>query len=445
MANKPNFKTWRKSLDIAGVEYNESDFYNNIENICVDCLTKLSKDFYTGRYSCIFSEETVDMIYEINKKYLLSNRRNPYDPISVANANNISLAEAEKIVKERKNNTSGSLENFIRRHGEIEGKKRYQEFCKKCIQDQDKYIKKYGELRGRKKYQDYVKSKSPSLEMNIKRYGEEEGKRKFDEVTKRRTYMSSLEGQIEKYGEAEGKKRYDNSQRKKATTKESLISKYGEEEGKKRYQDICLKKSKSRSLQSFIEKYGEEKGKTLYKKSLMKSSPIYVELRKLYGEETATKIYMSGKSKKYKDARKIVKDRMQSVYIRSSSGPTSKQSTLFFEKLKEYIGIDLIYGGKKQELKLFDKENMKTFFYDAYNKEEKIIIEYHGVAYHPREGDYDWVGPFGHTYAEVRARDEMKKQAALVAGYRYIEVWSDETLFEKIEKIKKLLDSEGEF
>lgn len=445
MSSKKKFETWKKSLDIANVKYNKNDFYDNVKNMTTNCFTKYSKEFYIERYSCIFSEKVVDMIYRINLDHILKNRKNPYDAASVAKSKNISIKEAEKIVEKRKNNTSGSLENFIKRYGKQEGKKRYQEFCKKSAHSLEKFIIKYGEEEGRKRYQDYCLKKSPSLDMNIKRYGEEEGRRRFKEVTDKRTYNSSLEGQIEKYGIVKGTKRYKESCKKKAVSLDSLISKYGKEEGRRRYQDYCLKKSKGSTLQGFIERHGKEKGEELYKKSCMLRSPIYVELRKLYNESTATKLYLSGKSKKYKNAKESVKKRMQSVYIQSSTGPASKESTRFFEKLESYINIDLKYGGKKQELRLFNKETQQIFYYDAHNEEEKIIIEFHGVAYHPKEHENDWIGPYGHCYEEVKKRDDIKKQTAIDAGYLYIEVWSDEPFFQKVEKIKTILNIRGEF
>jgi hypothetical protein len=440
MNRQPKFESWKRSLDIANIKYNENDFYDNVAKMSANCVTKYSKEFYIERYSCIFSEKVIDMIYKINVDHILKNRKNPYDAASVARSKNIPIEDAQKIVEQRKGNTSGSLANFIRRHGEEEGKKKYQEFCKKSAQSLEKFIKKYGE-EGRQKYQDYLKSKSSSFEMNIKRYGEEEGRKRFNEATHKRKYNSSLAGQIEKYGVKEGTKRYNNSCKRKAVTRESLISKYGEVEGKKKYQESCLKRSKGNTIHGFIEKYGKERGETLYKKSCMMRSPIYAELRKLYNETTATKLYLSGKSKKYKKAKETVKKRMQSVYTRSSTGPTSKQSTMFFEKLEKYIDIALNYGRKKQELRLFNEEIMKLFFYDAYNEEEKIIIEYHGVAHHPKEDEHNWVGPYGHSYQEVRQRDAIKKQTAVNAGYLYIEVWSDEPFYQQVEKIKNTLNN----
>lgn len=444
MANKPKFKTWKKSLDIANIPYEDKDFYDNIDKISANIVTKYSKDFYVERYSCIFPEDIVELIYDRNVKHIKSNLKSIYDAENIAKKNNITIEEAELLVEKRKKATSGSLDTYIRRYGEIEGKIRYNEFCQKSAHTLETFVKKHGKELGTTKYEQYLKTKSSSLEMQILRYGEKEGKKKFEKTLEKKKYSYSLEGHIEKYGEKEGRKKYDEFCKSKAVTLEKLISKYGEEKGRKKYQEINLAKSKSASLQGFVEKHGKEKGKKLFKIASMKKSPIYCELLKIHDEDTATEIYMSGKTKEYNKAKKIVKDRMQSVYTRSSKGPISKQSNSFFDVLTEHVDINLTYGSKSNELKLFDEKNMKIFYYDAYNEDKKIIIEYHGVAYHPKIGEYNWVSPYGLSYDEVRARDELKKQVALDNGYSYIEIWSDEPLYEKIEKIKKHIQENGE-
>jgi hypothetical protein len=436
MPNKPKFETWKKSLDIANIPYEHKDFYDNIDKITAHIVTKYSKNFYIERYSCIFPEDVVDLIYRRNVKHIKDNRKSMYDVENVAKKNNIAVEEAEILVNNRKKSTSGSLSAYINRYGEIEGKLRYDEFCRKSAHTLETFIEKYGKELGPIKFEEYLKTKSSSLDMQILRYGEKEGRKKFEATSEKKKYSYSLTGHIEKYGEEEGRKKYDEFCKSRAVTLEKLVLKYGEEEGRRKYQEMNLAKSKSGSLQGFIERYGEEEGKKLFKVSSMKKSPIYCELRKIYDEDTATKLYLRGRSKKYNNAKKIVKDRMQSVYIKSSKGPTSKQSDSFFETLSEYVTVDFTYGSKGKELKIFDEKNMRIFYYDAYNEDKKIIIEYHGVAYHPKIGEYDWISPYGLGYEEARARDELKRRVALDNGYTFIEIWSDEPLYEKIEKIR---------
>lgn len=444
MPNIPKFETWKKSLDIANMPYDCKDFYDNIDKITAEVVTKYSKDFYIERYSCIFPEDVVELIYDRNVKYIKNSRKSMYDVESVAKKNNVNIKEAEILVENRKKATSGSLNTYISRYGEIEGKIRYDEFCRKSAHTLEIFVEKYGKELGPTKFEEYLKTKSSSLNMQILRYGEKEGKERFEATSEKKKYSYSLIGHIEKYGEEEGRKKYDDFCKSRSVTLEKMISKYGEKEGRKKYQEMNLAKSKSVSLQGFIERHGKEEGQRLFKISSMKKSPIYRELLKIYDETTATKLYMSGKSKKYDKAKKIVADRMQSVYIRSSKGPTSKQSNSFFESLSEYITIDFTYGSKGKELKIFDEKNMKIFYYDAYNEDKKIIIEYHGVAYHPKIGEYDWVSPYGLRYDEARARDELKRQAALDHDYSYIEIWSDAPMYEKIEKIQKVIQEIGE-
>lgn len=52
-------------------------------------------------------------------------RKSPYDVQYVANRDSISIAEAEKVVMELKNKTSGSISSFINRYGEEIGRQKY--------------------------------------------------------------------------------------------------------------------------------------------------------------------------------------------------------------------------------------------------------------------------------------------------------------------------------
>jgi len=71
----------------------------------------------------------------------------------------------------------------------------------------------------------------------------------------------------------------------------------------------------------------------------------------------------------------------------------------------------------------------------------KIIIEYHGISFHPKENDLDWVGAYGMSYDEKIKIDRLKKEIAESAGFKYFHVYSDDDLKTKqtelIEIIKK--------
>lgn len=154
-------------------------------------------------------------------------------------------------------------------------------------------------------------------------------------------------------------------------------------------------------------------------------------------------IYLNPKSKKHKKAKETVIAENRGKYSRyKGKGPVSKSSTSFFDKLKDYFDLDLKYGKKNTELKLFDEENMCNYYYDSVDYSKKLIIEYHGVGFHPKENELDWIGVYGETYESKRKKDLRKEEIAILNGYRYVAIWSDESLYEACKKIEEFLDEE---
>lgn len=80
--------------------------------------------------------------------------------------------------------------------------------------------------------EEYKNRQRRTLEWFVERYGEEEGKKRYEKRNRATGYGTSLEGLTEKYG-LEMAKEICN---KKAITMENLVSKYGDEEGRERYQ-----------------------------------------------------------------------------------------------------------------------------------------------------------------------------------------------------------------
>jgi len=437
------YNKWAYTLEVANVDFEESDYWNNKHKIQRNCTTKYSFNFYKERYGFLFDDKVLQHIKDKNVGLIKSKRTNMYDPKQVAKKEKISLEEAERLVKKRKSKTAGTLDNFIERHGEVEGRKKYEAFCQKSSQTLEKYIERYGEKDGRRLYEEYKQSKTNTLDNFVKKYGDEEGLRRFEKWKENYTFSMSLEGHIERYGEEEGRKKYDATNKKKVVDLPAMIEKYGKEEGTRKYQLACLRKSKGQTLQYFQSKYGEEEGRSFYEDMRMKQSTIFQELKKRHGIDKAKSIYRNANSKKYQAARQEVANKLnkaKSPFGRLSKGCTSKSSISFFDKLQAALDRKLQYGRKKDELSLFDEANLKKYFYDCYDEKTNTIIEYHGVAFHPKKGDFDWVNPYGFGYEEIRARDESKEQTALDAGYNYVVVWSDETVHDNIQKVMEALN-----
>ena len=129
----------------------------------------------------------------------------------------------------------------------------------------------------------------PTLENCIRKHGEVKGREVFEEYKRKQAYTNSFEYKKEKYGWS--KEQYDEYNKSRAVTYENLIKKHGLDEGERIWKQYCERQSytsttqylketfsddkvneiqllKSRQLEGFISKYGEKQGKELYNKYL---------------------------------------------------------------------------------------------------------------------------------------------------------------------------------
>lgn len=102
-----------------------------------------------------------------------------------------------------------------------------------------------------------------SLESFIRRFGEEEGKKKFDVYSKRQAYTCSKEYMKETRGWTDEQWKEFNQSR--ASTKENFIRRYGKNLGTAKWDKYCAYESYAgSSMQWYIDKYGENEGKRKY-------------------------------------------------------------------------------------------------------------------------------------------------------------------------------------
>lgn len=370
-------------------------------------------------------------------------RHNPYSIEDVIKKYNISYEEANIKIQELKKRTTITLENLVRKHGEEEGRKRFESFKQKSAHTKEKYMEKYGD-EWEEHWNKYLKSKSCSLEKFIERYGEVDGTKMFEQYQAKKSYSNSLACYIEKYGEAEGSTKYEAVQRKRnASTLSHFVEKFGKEEGLKKYDETNLRKN-TRSLGFYVNKYGEQLGSEKYEESKMKCSPLFLALKKEYGEEFAIVTYSKYKDKKFdvigQDLNLILPHKTSIKSKRLSKGPVSKESNIFFKLLEFALERKLTYGKKSDELKLINVDTCRYYCYDCYDEVSNTIIEFHGVTWHPKEGQLEWTNPFGAPYFEKRKKDLCKKELAESKGYKYIVVYSDEvnTVDKRNDKIIQL-------
>lgn len=104
---------------------------------------------------------------------------------------------------------------------------------------------------------------SRTLESTIKKYGEVEGHKRWDDYRKRQAETNTYEYKKEKYGWT--KEKFYEYNKSRATTKENMITRWGKKEGTKRWQEYCVRQAYAGTAKEyFVEKYGEVEGVKRY-------------------------------------------------------------------------------------------------------------------------------------------------------------------------------------
>lgn len=118
----------------------------------------------------------------------------------------------------------------------------------------------------------------------------------------------------------------------------------------------------------------------------------------------------------------------------------SKSSIIFFDRLIDTINKEAYYGKKGNEISI-QYDNTHRYYYDCYIPEYNLIIEYNGINFHPKPLDKEWYNNLSSVdYNKARYKDLKKKNIALNNGYRYIEVWSDDTIEHNIDYILRFIE-----
>ena len=109
----------------------------------------------------------------------------------------------EEVFKKTRQKYAMNKEHMIEKYGEEGGSKKWDDYCKRqAVTNTFEYKRKrYG--MSKSDFRKYNASRSSTLENFIKRHGEEEGRKKWDDYCKRQSYTKSKEYILEKYGEEE--------------------------------------------------------------------------------------------------------------------------------------------------------------------------------------------------------------------------------------------------
>ena len=100
----------------------------------------------------------------------------------------------------------------------------------------------------------------------IEKYGEIKGKKKWDEYCKRQAETNTFEYKKQKYGWDE--KEFKDYNLSRSCTLNNFIRRYGEIEGKKKWDEYCKRQAETKSWDYMVEHFGEEKAKDIIKQRL---------------------------------------------------------------------------------------------------------------------------------------------------------------------------------
>jgi len=342
---------------------------------------------------------------------------NPNSLSYISSAYKISLEDAKKYLHSR--NKSPFYKN---NHHSVEDYKKSQS------RNKDYYINKYGQEAGKEKHKKF--SEKVKITSTRKYLIETRGKEFADFVSKKKGF-ANIQYFIEKWGKDLALIKFEEWKNSIKMTKERFIDKMGEEE----YKIYRKNREYKKTLEYYIEIYGQEEGTKKYNKireSFRWKEPYISK----YGIEKYKALIASIGLTKDKFIEKHGIERWKAV-CKSKSGPYSKESISYFDRLLDNLKINNIILNeikwKEDEYFLYDLKTKRIYFYDLFLKinGHKILIEYDTPFMHPnrkymKEDKFaNWIHPWNkHISAEEKyIFDEEKKLFAKSRGYELFEVY----------------------
>lgn len=293
----------------------------------------------------------------------------------------------------------------------------------------------YNEISAKEKISELQKNNSNKWAIKLKNNLE-------DYVSK---FSTRIEFWLDK-GFSEEEAKIKLSERQSTFSLDKCISKLGESEGRIRWQERQELWQKTLQSNPNINEINKRKD----------SSSIEWALKKCDGDIESAKALKNERDKLHDsssmewalkkcdgDVNEATKLRNDRVLGRNKKS-YSKESILFFLPLYNFcldLGIpeDQIYW---KETEYVINEQSKIYFYDFTLRDLCIIIEYHGVAFHPKHPNQDWKSIFtNHTAREKYEYDQLKNNVAKSKGFNLIEVWSDEDLILRQNELKLLIET----
>jgi hypothetical protein len=286
--------------------------------------------------------------------------------------------------------------------------------------------------------EEYKKSQSRNIDYYIKKYGDTEGRKRYENFSKTMSEKSRKESIIERHG-VEAYKAL--SQKKANCSLSYYISKYGSDAGLAKYEERIFRLSQN-TRDNFIKVYGEDKWNDRIEKIRYKTSMEYF-INSLGYEDGMRRFHLLRNSYSFTKKDYIEKYGLDKWLERASKNSGkfySREAKRFFELLLDRINSEGIHTKNvkwlDKEFFLWDDEFRRIYFYDFYFEicEKKIIIEYDNSFWHPKKnssGDFNknYCSIFNDVMTEYEKfeYDERKINFAKYKGYEIFTIESSET------------------
>ena len=145
----------------------------------------------------------------------------------------------DDVYNEKRNNYAMTKNKMIEKYGEEEGIKRWNLYCARQAETNTLEYKQKTYGWSEEQFQEYNKSRAITLKNLIKRYGEEEGIKRWNEYIEHQKTTKSWDYMVEKFGVDKAREINKN----KAITLENLIKKYGNELGNQKWLEYLINKN----------------------------------------------------------------------------------------------------------------------------------------------------------------------------------------------------------
>ena len=300
----------------------------------------------------------------------------------------LSNKEAEDIYKNINENKKLLPDVFVKKYGEEIGSKRYEDY-KKSISGRYSvswWSKKYPQ-NWKQKRDSWLKSVRISLNDFIRKFGKKEGKKRYD-LFRSRCSIKNKDYRIQKFGKEEYENQIDKyNKRKNPVSFDYFLEKYNWDYNKAKLE--YRKRQQTISLEKFMEKYGGVAGRKRYESVLNKtlfhfSSTSHSIPQKVLSDEIrkrcqSDKVVMYDYSNPYlfyttKNVRDDINQKViiPDVYIKPINLAIEFYGDFWHANPLIYKEHDILYGKFVRDI--WEHDHKKMSFLKDYYKLDIIIV-----------------------------------------------------------------------